>query len=563
MLKPLKRDKENCYITLDIETDNGQLLDIATYDGDQVYFFSSWDEFLIFIRAKAIEDKRYRKVVAHNGGSFDYISLAEYLEKETDYKFEVIMSQSKIVILYLFFDEVKISFIDSYNVLANSLHNLSNIFDIKHKKIEIEYDKNNMLKFKEENRDLYYEYLKYDVISLFEICKEFEKKLNINFFPTTIASLSLYLYRRHFLDRNLFSPRKKVDDFISQSYAGGRVEVFRPGKHEQVFVYDINSMYPFVMKNFEYPIGTPVKVYNYKSDYIGIYHIKFEQINYNIPAIFWEKSKENGLEFIYSGEGYYFTPEIEVALKYGVKIEFIEGYIWKNKAKLFSDFVDFYYNIRKENKSNAMGYICKLILNSLYGKFAQKERKSVLVRLKPNELKKLLDKKISVIPYKGDLYEVVYPQTITHRVIQLSALTTSYARAYLAELIMKYKDNIIYIDTDSLHLNREITENIGQELGQLKLEKSGLGTYLGRKQYMIGDNIKFKGVKVFDNLANKKLVNEKDFEMLDNGGQKLVFISYFPKLKSVIKDGRKAAKIYKMPKLLVKGKYFTHYKGSG
>jgi len=562
MLKPLKKDKKNCYITLDIETDNGELLDIATFDGDDVYFFSSWDEFLIFIRAKAVDDIRYRKVVAHNGGSFDYTHLVEYLFENTDYKFEVIMSQSKIVILYIFFEEVKISFIDSYNVLANSLQNLSKIFDVKHKKIEIEYDKNNMRKFKEENRDLYYEYLKNDVISLFEICEEFERKLGINFFPTTIASLSLYLYRRNFLDRNLFSPRKKVDDFIAQSYAGGRVEVFRPGKHDQVFVYDVNSMYPFVMKTFEYPIGTPVKVYNYKPNYIGIYHIRFNQTNYDIPAIFWRKSKENGLEFVYEGEGYYFSPEIEVALRYGVKIEFFEGYIWKNKTKLFSNFVDFYYNIRKENKNNAMGYICKLILNSLYGKFAQKERKSVLVRLKADELEKLLKKKISVIPYKGDLYEVIYPQTITHRIIQLSALTTSYVRAYLAELIIKYKDNIIYADTDSLHLNCEIYENIGQELGQLKLEKAGSGIYLGRKQYMIENNIKFKGVKVFDNLANRKLVNESDFEFLNDGGHKLVYISYFPKLKSVIKDNRKAAKVYKMPKLLKKQTYFTHYRGS-
>jgi len=562
MLKPLKKDKKNCYITLDIETDNGELLDIATFDGDDVYFFSSWDEFLIFIRAKAVDDIRYRKVVAHNGGSFDYTHLVEYLFENTDYKFEVIMSQSKIVILYIFFEEVKISFIDSYNVLANSLQNLSKIFDVKHKKIEIEYDKNNMRKFKEENRDLYYEYLKNDVISLFEICEEFERKLGINFFPTTIASLSLYLYRRNFLDRNLFSPRKKVDDFIAQSYAGGRVEVFRPGKHDQVFVYDVNSMYPFVMKTFEYPIGTPVKVYNYKPNYIGIYHIRFNQTNYDIPAIFWRKSKENGLEFVYEGEGYYFSPEIEVALRHGVKIEFFEGYIWKNKTKLFSNFVDFYYNIRKENKNNAMGYICKLILNSLYGKFAQKERKSVLVRLKADELEKLLKKKISVIPYKGDLYEVIYPQTITHRIIQLSALTTSYVRAYLAELIIKYKDNIIYADTDSLHLNCEIYENIGQELGQLKLEKAGSGIYLGRKQYMIENNIKFKGVKVFDNLANRKLVNESDFEFLNDGGHKLVYISYFPKLKSVIKDNRKAAKVYKMPKLLKKQTYFTHYRGS-
>ena len=562
MLKPLKKDKKNCYITLDIETDNGELLDIATFDGDDVYFFSSWDEFLIFIRAKAVDDIRYRKVVAHNGGSFDYTHLVEYLFENTDYKFEVIMSQSKIVILYIFFEEVKISFIDSYNVLANSLQNLSKIFDVKHKKIEIEYDKNNMRKFKEENRDLYYEYLKNDVISLFEICEEFERKLGINFFPTTIASLSLYLYRRNFLDRNLFSPRKKVDDFIAQSYAGGRVEVFRPGKHDQVFVYDVNSMYPFVMKTFEYPIGTPVKVYNYKPNYIGIYHIRFNQTNYDIPAIFWRKSKENGLEFVYEGEGYYFSPEIEVALRHGVKIEFFEGYIWKNKTKLFSNFVDFYYNIRKENKNNAMGYICKLILNSLYGKFAQKERKSVLVRLKADELEKLLKKKISVIPYKGDLYEVIYSQTITHRIIQLSALTTSYVRAYLAELIIKYKDNIIYADTDSLHLNCEIYENIGQELGQLKLEKAGSGIYLGRKQYMIENNIKFKGVKVFDNLANRKLVNESDFEFLNDGGHKLVYISYFPKLKSVIKDNRKAAKVYKMPKLLKKQTYFTHYRGS-
>ena len=177
MLRPLLKDRKNCYSTLDIETGKeGQVLDIAIYNGTDSHFFSSWACFMAFL-IEHREEKFYRKFIAHYGGGFDYVSFVDYLTKQTKLKYEAIMSQSKIVCLYVFLGEDRFEFIDSSNVLVNaSLDSLSKIFDIEHKKME-GVDRQDIEGEKERDPDRYYEYLRLDVVSLFEICKAIDRYL--------------------------------------------------------------------------------------------------------------------------------------------------------------------------------------------------------------------------------------------------------------------------------------------------------------------------------------------------------------------------------------------------
>lgn len=47
----------------------------------------------------------------------------------------------------------------------------------------------------------------------------------------------------------------KQDAYIRQSFYGGRSEIFQPICETKSYYYDINSLYPFIMKTMPLPIG--------------------------------------------------------------------------------------------------------------------------------------------------------------------------------------------------------------------------------------------------------------------------------------------------------------------
>ena len=44
--------------------------------------------------------------------------------------------------------------------------------------------------------------------------------------------------------------------FFKKSYTGGAVDVYKP-MGENIYRYDVNSLYPYVMKNYSTPVGSP------------------------------------------------------------------------------------------------------------------------------------------------------------------------------------------------------------------------------------------------------------------------------------------------------------------
>lgn len=540
-------------------------MDIGLYNGETVTYFSSWAMFLAFL-VEHSEEKRYHKFIAHNGGGFDYVSLIEYLTRQTKIKYEACLSQSKIVVLYVMLGKQRFEFVDSSNVFINiSLADLCRKFDIKTPKLD-GVDRQNIEREKVEDPERYYEYLGRDCISLYQVCKAFEGYLEIDFFPITLASLSLYLYRRRFQKHLLFSPSSKVDKFISEAYAGGRVEVFRPGQHENISVYDVNSLYPSVMRNAHFPVGTPVRAIKFHDDKIGVYKVRFEQSDRTIPPLLWYKNSVNGLEFVYEGDGYFFDAELRQAVEHGVTVKVESGYVWLRSAPLFKEFVDFYYKMRMENKGTALDYISKLLLNSLYGKFGQKENKHVLTRLNYSELMDLLhspEEGLSVKEYdpKHGLYEVCHPRRVSHRIVNLAAQVTSMGRTILNNEILQNSETIAYCDTDSVHITAELpAEKVSACLGDWKLEKTGVGIYTGRKQYSLDDSIRFKGMRQKDTLGTgEKIMSRGDLSLISSGGQVMRSYSYFPKIRNVLKTGKKACRIYKVTKQLQRASYFSNF----
>ena len=69
---------------------------------------------------------------------------------------------------------------------------------------------------------------------------------------------------------------------------------------------------------------------------------------------------------------------MEKAIDDGYKIEIIRGYKFK-RAKIFEGYVDALYKLRQEYPSGSpMNLIAKLLMNSLYGKFGQRQESSIV-----------------------------------------------------------------------------------------------------------------------------------------------------------------------------------------
>lgn len=273
---------------------------------------------------------------------------------------------------------------------------------------------------------------------------------------------------------------KKIDDEIRKAYRGGFTWVNERIQGETIgegMVFDVNSLYPSRMYICDLPYGTPEKfegeyVYNETYPlYIQTISCSFELKDGHIPTI---QLKNNGRyaenEYLKSS-----NHEIETLHVTNVDLELIRehyhlyeetyhgGYMFKKKNNLFREFIDYWMDI-KINNDGAIKQLAKLMLNSLYGKFASnpivtgkipflKEDNSLGFRL-PLKDGEFVEK-------NGKLYPVVDEEVKDPVYTAMGCFITAYARDYTIRTAQSVYDRICYCDTDSIHITgTEIPEAI-------------------------------------------------------------------------------------------------------
>ena len=99
-----------------------------------------------------------------------------------------------------------------------------------------------------------------DCISLHQILTSFNKlvfdkwKVNITKYPT-IPSLAFAIFRvKYLIENQVPITTGKVYNFIKDSFTGGSTEMYKPSG-SNIYCYDVNSLYPSVMKNNKFPCG--------------------------------------------------------------------------------------------------------------------------------------------------------------------------------------------------------------------------------------------------------------------------------------------------------------------
>jgi hypothetical protein len=279
----------------------------------------------------------------------------------------------------------------------------------------------------------------------------------------------------------------------------------------------------------------------------------------------WIKGK-NGLEFVYEGEGVFYSDEIELAKKYGdLQLSIKYGVVYPKTKKIFKEYVDHFYAMRKTaEKGGSLEKCCKLMLNSLYGKFAQKsETESIYIGTYAEVEEMQQNGEIEGYkPYNLDraAWTVRKNRPVPHRLPHISAIITARARTLLNWYIIQYADSVVYCDTDSVHLTRPMDDQYidPDKLGYMKEEEQGPGIYTGRKQYIIGDKVKWKGYPHKSKLGQDSLTWD-DYERIVQGEILEKTYYTFPAVKSVLTDKTKSCKINANRKRLRKQDYTSHF----
>ena len=176
---------------------------------------------------------------------------------------------------------------------------------------------------------------------------------------------------------------------------------------------------------------------------------------------------------------------------------------------LFSDFIEYFYNERlkaKQKGDDVASLFNKIIMNSLYGKFAQVNRKTIdELHYEYHDWYKMKIDVRGQVCYEVRIGKKAYiisreKEPSFNSFIAISGHITAHARMLLYRLIKQAGfENVYYCDTDSIFCNKEGYQRLSQyiddkELGKLKLEEIGECIIYGAKNYEFNGYRKIKGI---------------------------------------------------------------------
>lgn len=387
-------------------------------------------------------------------------------------------------------------------------------------------------------------YLLHDVLCLLESLIVFNDIVKEQTgIPITAVNTGASLSKKYYLskfypgDKNnsnkVYTLTEDFDQFIRESYGGGRCEIFYHGLYEgNIYYYDFTSLYPDVGRK-DMPVGKPR--YLVPPEKLGEerwqkilkdrWRERVEWRRYEHHLYFWKVKvwsplaqlgtptdpevakplfgiKEKGMYvfrwFTEPTEMVLFEPEIEFARRMKLDYEFEPiNAVMFNQAPILKEAMETMFKNKQQadaegKKGLAKTY--KILVNSLYGVWGLKtlDREGVEIA-KPEMSSWCLDLaqgKLMDIERIGEYIVTrrTHDLEVTDCNVAIAAAVTSYARMKLyllfADIILR-GGKILYCDTDSVITTKHIEidkplcerymldenkETLGKDLGKLKNE---------------------------------------------------------------------------------------------
>jgi len=334
---------------------------------------------------------------------------------------------------------------------------------------------------------------------------------------------------------NGFKTNLEIDEFVRPSYFGGRIEFLQRGTFTDVNIYDIKSAYPSNIKNFENIIF--VKFSNH-IDKTATYHIikGIATVPQKLNIGIFPHRNDKGL-LIYPCGTFATTSDsktIDFAKKVGCKFKILKVLnVYTTKDKPYQNAVNELFELRSVGTFE--NYFFKKLLNSAYGKKAERKREYVPINQKTFDDRKdaiLTDylrgiypnsDEIKLAKIKNQFFEVLKVGRGRQYNIIEASLITSLTRLKLVKITLEVGvDNVIGFMTDSIFLKGKIPEKyIKNKIGFFELQENvkdllvlGSGVYqTDNKTKMRGFNSKIDLKKLFKSYKSptkKVVINVKN-----------------------------------------------------
>lgn len=519
---------------------------IGHYDGKTYRDFLSLDSYFNYAF-----NHPTKIIFCHFGGIFDFLFLIGHiLDNPEKFEFKGLIPRGSGILTFKVYSKIHgttLTYNDSSALLPFSLKSLAENFDVETKKGEIDHSKTTKVTKK------ILAYMKDDHLALYQVLEKFTswELIAKHGWKSTLASQALFLFNKEFSKKKLYPLGRIHDEFCRKSYFGGRTEIFKMiynGKNKFLNVYDINSLYPYCMRDLDTPTNFKYTTREFKPKELGIYHCIVKSPEKMHIPILGTKIDNKFIFPLGEFEGYWCSNELNFALEHGYKITTIfEGRIFENGGKIFKGFVNYFYKKRIETEKPAEKIILKLILNSLYGRMGMDLLKEQL-HLEKRVVGERLHSTIKTPSGKNYRFTTTEDEIDSFSHVAIGSFITAQARIELYKRFKEVNFEVYNCDTDSIFTTKKL--KTGNELGAVKLEDElTQAVFLLPKTYF--NKSKKKTVKIaMKGFDKKKIQNfkyqdfvtalEGDLKLLNKSGKNPLTIkteSKMNRFKTALKKG--------------------------
>lgn len=276
------------------------------------------------------------------------------------------------------------------------------------------------------------------------------------------GALATYANKQHTINGSMAKGPDEVREAARYAYAGGRFEMFTFGRsHGPIYSLDINSAYPHAIRQLPNLANgewvrreCPTTVSRF-----GVYHVRLlpkagDSFLPVRPGPLFHRDKMGNISFPWQLDGWYWSPEVKNLIKHIPRDRYEIDECWDfvefSNDRPF-DWVNNTYELRRQWKKqkNASQLALKLLLNSLYGKMAQ--------RVGWNEIKRTPPR--------------------WHQ-LEWAGWVTSYCRAMLWDAMQRIpQERLIAVETDGLYTTMPPDVVLGDSYGRTEVAGIRSGDY--------------------------------------------------------------------------------------
>lgn len=467
---------EKLILGFDTEDRNGVVKQLCFTDGERFYRFRSRDRALDFLYSLSSLYGRSPLYVCATNLDYDLQNLIGHRWSELYLKLKNGGSQIASARLI----GTRIIFYDSLNHCPMGVKRMGDFLGLP--KLQMNLGS--------------WRYVERDTLITQRFMVEFQRRYNALGcqFNATLPSSALDLYRREFLPFAVKQPDPRALDFLWSGYYGGRTEVFNVAPQDGTIHYiDVNSLYPFVMRSELYPNPN---LYHWAKrpnlDGFGV-----ADVTVRVPrSLYFPPLPYRSDKLLFPAgtfRGVYSYPELRATVQRGGRILGCHRALeFPNGCRPFADYVDTLYPVKRDATDDITRLTAKLLMNSLYGKFAER-----IELLKMLPLDKIPDD--IACPVYGSV-GIVNGGTMTpnHTNVIWSLYVTAYARLYLLKQLETIRERggvVLYCDTDSVIYLGNAVHTAGDGLGDWSVEgQFRHAHFLAPKVYRLDDRFRAKGV---------------------------------------------------------------------